>query len=84
MICAALETPEFRPRALYRRFGIEVIATTDGALDDLAWHDAIGRSGWQGRVVPTYRPDAVVDPSQSGFRDDVARFVALAGMPMTL
>jgi glucuronate isomerase len=82
-IAAALETPEFRPRALYRRFGIEAIATTDGALDDLAWHDAIARSGWPGRVIPTYRPDAVVDPAQEGFAENVARFVALAGEPMT-
>jgi glucuronate isomerase len=82
-IAAALETPELRPRALYRRFGIEAIATTDGALDDLASHDAIARSGWPGRVVPTYRPDAVVDPAQEGFADNVARFVALAGEPMT-
>jgi glucuronate isomerase len=82
-ISAALETPEFRPRAFYRRFGIEVIATTDGALDDLSSHDAIAQSGWPGRVIPTYRPDAVVDPAQPGFPDNVVRLVELAGERMT-
>ena len=55
----------FRPRALFERFSIEVIATTDGALDDLHYHRMIRDSGWGGRVVTAYRPDAVVDP---GFR----------------
>jgi glucuronate isomerase len=82
-ISAALARPEFRPRALYRRFGIEAIATTDSPLDDLSWHDAIRRSGWRGRVVPTYRPDAVVDPDAPGFRANVQRFVGLAGEPLT-
>ena len=78
-----LATPEFRPRALYARFDIEVIATTDGALDDLRWHKAMRASGWNGRVVPTYRPDAVVDPDREGFRENVARFVASAAEPLT-
>ena len=74
-----LDTPEFRPRALYERFNIETIATTDSALDDLCHHDAIRASGWKGRVVPTYRPDAVVDPDFAGFADNVATFVRAAG-----
>lgn len=76
---AALRTPAFRPRALYERFNIEVIATTDSALDDLSHHAAIRASGWQGRVVPTYRPDAVVDPEFPGFVANVARLGALTG-----
>ena len=80
---ALLARPEFRPRALFERFGIEVIATTDGALDDLRHHDAIRQSGWRGRVVPTYRPDAVADPDRKGFAADVETFTALAGTPMT-
>jgi len=78
-IDAALRTPAFRPRALYERFNIEVIATTDSALDDLSHHAAIRASGWQGRVVPTYRPDAVVDPEFPGFAANVARLGALTG-----
>ena len=74
-----LRTPALRPRALYERFGIEVIATTDSALDDLAAHDAIRVSGWAGRVIPTYRPDAVVDPDAPGFAGNVSRFVRANG-----
>lgn len=77
-----LARPAFRPRALFERFGIEVIATTDGALDDLGQHDAIARSGWKGRVIPTYRPDAVVDPERPDFAADVEAFVAMAGTRM--
>ncbi|OBZ93155.1 glucuronate isomerase [Pararhizobium polonicum] len=80
---AAIATPEMRPRALFDRFGIEVIATTDSALDDLAHHDAVRASGWHGRVVPTYRPDAVVDPQVSGFAGNLERLLAMTGEAAT-
>lgn len=74
-----LAFPEFRPRALYERFNIEVIATTDSALDDLAAHAAIRNSGWQGVVLPTFRPDAVVDPDFAGFRENVTVLGMITG-----
>ncbi len=73
-ISEALATPEFRPRALFERFNIEVIATTDSPLDTLSHHDAILKSGWGGRVVPTYRPDSVIDPDLDGFSANVEAF----------
>jgi glucuronate isomerase len=81
-ISEALGRPDMRPRALYKKFNIEVIATTDSALDDLASHDAIRASGWDGRVVPTYRPDAVVDPEAPGFAGNVRRLVEMTGNAM--
>ncbi|MBV2358641.1 glucuronate isomerase [Thalassococcus sp. CAU 1522] len=74
-----LQSPEFRPRALYDRFGIEVLATTDSALDDLHHHHAVQDCDWTGRIVPTYRPDAVVDPDYEGFLGNLERFGALTG-----
>lgn len=76
---AALATPGYRPRALFDRFGIDVLATTDGALDDLAAHRAIRDSGWAGRILPTYRPDAVVDPEHEGFAGNLARLGEITG-----
>ena len=78
-IAGRLRESSMRPRALYKQFGIEVISTTDAATDDLAAHDAILKSGWDGRVIPAYRPDGVVDASQAAFRANVETFVALAG-----
>jgi glucuronate isomerase len=78
-IAEALQTPAFRPRALFQRFNIEVIATTDSALDDLSHHQTIRDSGWMGRVVPTYRPDAVVDPDFPGFAANIARLGEITG-----
>ncbi|WP_347137497.1 glucuronate isomerase [Paracoccus sp. SSK6] len=71
-IADCLARPEFRPRALFKRFNIEVIATTEAATDDLRWHRMIRESGWDGRVVTAYRPDGVVDPEMAGFADNVA------------
>ncbi|QKR98340.1 glucuronate isomerase [Sphingomonas sp. CL5.1] len=75
----ALATPAFRPRALFERFGIELLATTEGADDDLAHHAAIRRSGWQGRVVTTYRPDSVIDPEHESFEEALKRLGELTG-----
>ena len=72
-IAEKLQTPQFRPRALYERFHIEVLATTDSPLDSLADHIAIRDSGWSGRVLPTFRPDSVVDPDFINFAENVAK-----------
>jgi glucuronate isomerase len=74
-----LASDTFRPRSLYDRFRIEVIATTDSALDTLDAHTAIRNSGWKGRVSPTFRPDAVIDPEFSGFRANIAALGELTG-----
>jgi glucuronate isomerase len=66
---AKLARPEFRPRALFERFNIEVLCTTDAAGDSLQYHQAIRASGWQGDVRPTFRPDAVVNLAAPGWRD---------------
>nr|NUR37160.1 glucuronate isomerase [Sphingomonas sp.] len=75
----ALATPAFRPRALFKRFNIELLATTEGAHEALDHHAAIRRSGWNGRVITTYRPDAVVDPEHEDFADALRRFGELTG-----
>ncbi len=73
-IDAALQTPEFRPRALFERFGIEAIATTESPLDPLKHHEKVRQSGWKGRVITAYRPDPVVDPEFEGFGENLRRF----------
>jgi glucuronate isomerase len=82
-INAALGQPEFRPRALFERFHIEVIATTESPLDPLVHHAKIRASGWNGRVVTAYRPDPVVDPEFDGFAANVAALGELTGADTT-
>ena len=78
-IDAALKTPAFKPRALFERFNIEAIATTESPLDGLEHHKAIRESGWNGKVVTAYRPDPVIDPEAIGFVDNLRRFGEMAG-----
>jgi glucuronate isomerase len=56
-----LQEPDFTPRKLYERFNIEVLCTTDAATDTLEHHLSIGDSGWNGRILPTFRPDGVIN-----------------------
>ena len=78
-IAELLGRDEFRPRALFERFNIEVIATTEGALDDLRWHRMIRDSGWNRRVVTAYRPDLVVDPDFEGFAANLDQLGEMTG-----
>ncbi|MEK9212561.1 glucuronate isomerase [Sphingomonas sp. 2378] len=75
----ALATPAFRPRALFERFRIECLATTEGADDPLIHHQAIRESGWQGRVITTYRPDSVIDVEHEQFAGAMQRFAEATG-----
>jgi glucuronate isomerase len=78
-ITAALATDAFRPRALFERYNIEVIATTESPLDSLEHHAAIRSSGWQGKVITAYRPDPVIDPEFEGFIDNLKTLSELTG-----
>jgi glucuronate isomerase len=82
-IQSRIDTPGFRPRALFERFGIEVLATTDDPLDDLSLHDKIAASGLPGRVLPTFRPDRYLDPDSATFGGDVQRLLASEGEATT-
>ncbi len=77
---AKLATPEFRPRALFERFHIEVLCTTDAATDTLPYHKAIRESGWSGLVRPTFRPDAVVNLDAPRWRQNIDALSETSGI----
>ncbi len=78
-IDAMLKQDDFKVRALYERFNIEVISTTDSPLDSLEHHQSVKDGDWAGRVVPAFRPDPVVDPEFEGFADNLAKLGELTG-----
>jgi len=78
-ITEKLQQDGFRPRALFDRYGLEVLATTESPLDTLAHHQAIRESGWGGKVITAYRPDPIVDPEFEGFADNLVRLGELTG-----
>jgi glucuronate isomerase len=78
-IAAKLQTPEFRPRALFESFRMEVLATTDSAIDPLTDIQALRAGDWKGRIVPTFRPDSVVDPEFAGFLENIDKLGAISG-----
>jgi glucuronate isomerase len=72
-IDAKLRSPEFKPRMLYGKFNIEVLCTTDRASDTLEYHQQIFESAWKGRVLPTFRPDGVVNINSQGWRENIQK-----------
>lgn len=79
-IAAKLASPEFTPRALFQRFNIEVLCTTDAATDTLEYHRALREEGWAGRVRPTFRPDAVVDLTAPGWQQHIVQLSSVSGI----
>lgn len=79
-LATILAQPDFRPRALAERFGLEVLATTDDPLDDLAAHRALAEDpSFTSRVLPTFRPDAYTKMYKPEFADNVTRLIDTAG-----
>jgi glucuronate isomerase len=72
-----IASAEFLPRALFKRFNIEVLSTTDSALDTLDYHKAIRSSGWDGRVIPCLRPDTITDLSCPDWIANISRLEEL-------
>lgn len=79
LIQKKLNTPEFLPRALFEKFKIEALSTTDPAFDTLEWHKQIKASGWKRRVLPTFRPDAVIDAEYTGFKENLKKLADVSG-----
>ena len=77
---AKLTLPEFRPRALFEHFNIEVLCTTDAATDSLTYHQTIRNSGWNGDIRPTFRPDAVVNLLTPGWRKNIDALGEVSGI----
>jgi len=79
-IAECLAMSEFRPRRMFERFNIEVLATTDSATDPLIHHKAINESGWNGRVIPTFRPDGVVNIDRPDWRQNIEALSEISGI----
>lgn len=75
-----LAQPQYRPRSLFERFNIEVLATTDAATDTLEYHQQIRESDWNGRVIPTFRPDAVINLDTEGWGASIDALTHISGI----
>ncbi len=78
-----LKQPDFLPRALFERFNIEVLTTTDAASDSLDYHKIICESGWNGKVIPSFRPDAVVNIKSPNWKEEILALSKASGIEIT-
>ena len=74
-----LTRPEFLPRVLFERFNIDALATTDPAISKLEHHNSLKNCSWDGQIIPTYRPDSIIDPEFDGFKDNLEKLGELTG-----
>jgi glucuronate isomerase len=83
VIESKLRQPAFRPRALFDRFNIEVLCTTDAATDSLEHHATIRQSGWKGVVRPTFRPDLAINIRYPQWTKEIERLSSATSEPVT-
>lgn len=74
-----INSPEFLPRTLFDKFNIEVLSTTNAAADNLVHHKKIKKSGWKGRIIPCFRPDAVTDLSNKNWKENLKQLEKAVG-----
>ena len=70
-----LTEPDFLPRSLFDQFNIEV-SMTDPALSNLEHHNELSSCSWNGRIIPTHRPDGIIDPEYVGFKNNLEKLGA--------
>jgi glucuronate isomerase len=75
-----LSSPDFSPRKLFERFNIEVLCTTDAATDTLEYHQAMRNSGWSGRILPTFRPDGVINLDTPNWKANIDKLTDVSGI----
>jgi glucuronate isomerase len=78
-----LKQPEYLPRQLFKTFNIEVLSTTDGASDTLACHEVIRESGWDGNIIPCFRPDDVTNLLHQSWRNNIDILSEITGIDIT-
>ena len=75
-----LNSPEYSPRKMFESFNIEVLCTTDSATDTLEYHKKIRDSGWKGKILPTFRPDAIVNLDSVGWKKNIEKLSEISGI----
>ncbi len=79
-IVEKLKLPSFRPLALFEKFGIEVLTTTDGPGDTLEYHKQLKKPGLKGRVIPCFRPDPVVNITSKEWKKKIDEMSNASGI----
>ena len=83
LIDEKLKSKEFLPRNLFDNFNIELLTTTDSAIDQLDYHKQIKESGWEGRIIPCFRPDGLTNLLNPNWKDDVTELQKLTTLEIT-
>jgi glucuronate isomerase len=79
-----LQQPEFSTVALLRRSNVMMVGTTDDPLDDLHWHKKIAENDPGFKVLPSFRPDKILNISnRDGFVKYVDALATASGITIT-
>ena len=79
-----LNDPDMTARGLMRRYNVETVCTTDDPVDSLEYHKQVRDSGFEIKMLPTWRPDkamAVENPAE--FRAYVEKLAEVSGVSIT-
>ncbi len=73
--------PTMTARGLMRRYNVETVCTTDDPVDSLEYHKAVADSGFEIKMLPTWRPDkAMAVENAAAFRAYVEKLAEVSGV----
>ncbi|MBO0320717.1 glucuronate isomerase [Muricauda sp. CAU 1633] len=78
-----LNKPSFSSRSLVSRMNVKVVCTTDDPLDELSHHIKLSESDYPVQVLPTFRPDGLIDIEKVDFTDYLSALSKMTGISIT-
>ena len=79
-----LAKPEYSARGMMRRYHVETVCTTDDPVDSLEYHIKTRESGFEIKMLPTWRPDkAMAVEVPADFRAYMEKLSAVSGVTIS-
>jgi glucuronate isomerase len=76
-----LNDPNYTARGFMRRYNVKVVCTTDDPVDSLEYHKQVKESGFEIKMLPTWRPDkAMAVEVPADFRAYVEKLAQVSGV----
>ncbi len=77
-----LKSPDFSARGLIKKSNVLLVGTTDDPISDLKYHRLLKDSGFPAAVLPTFRPDNILNIHKAGFAEYIGKLSAACGFEL--
>lgn len=76
---ALLALRDYYPRGLLQKLNVKALCTTDDPLDSLEYHKKLAEEWGDVKVLPSFRPDAILSPDSNSFQEYIIKLQEATG-----